>query len=124
VNSEGVARKIAGIMAAIEDGMYTPALKERMKTLEKRKAELEGPACRCPTRAACHPDPLQHGRDLPPEGWPNSRSPLNDDSVKAEAGDILRSLIDRVVLTPHAQCARRNRCPAPWRSGRHSGPER
>ena len=27
---------------------------------------------------------------------------LNDDSIKAEAGDILRSLIDRVVLTPVA----------------------
>jgi hypothetical protein len=25
---------------------------------------------------------------------------LNDDSIKAEAGDILRTLIDRVVLTP------------------------
>ena len=27
---------------------------------------------------------------------------LNDDSIKAEAGDLLRSLIDRVVLTPAA----------------------
>jgi hypothetical protein len=27
---------------------------------------------------------------------------LNDDSIKAEAGEILRSLIDRVVLTPAA----------------------
>src|SRR4029077_16449929 len=27
---------------------------------------------------------------------------LNDDSIKAEAGDILRTLIDRVVLTPAA----------------------
>ena len=27
---------------------------------------------------------------------------LNDDSIKAEAGEILRSLIDRVVLTPTA----------------------
>jgi site-specific DNA recombinase len=27
---------------------------------------------------------------------------LNDDSIKAEAGDILRSLIDRVVLSPVA----------------------
>ena len=25
---------------------------------------------------------------------------LNDDSIKAEAGEVLRSLIDRVVLTP------------------------
>ena len=27
---------------------------------------------------------------------------LNDDSIKAEAGDVLRTLIDRVVLTPAA----------------------
>jgi site-specific DNA recombinase len=37
-----VVRKMTGIMAAIEDGMYSPALKERMKILEKRKAEIEG----------------------------------------------------------------------------------
>jgi site-specific DNA recombinase len=38
--AEAVERKIAGIMTAIEDGMYTPALKERMKALETRKAEI------------------------------------------------------------------------------------
>ena len=27
---------------------------------------------------------------------------LNDDSIKAEAGDVLRTLIDRLVLTPAA----------------------
>ena len=27
-------------MTAIEDGMYTPSLKERMKALETRKAEI------------------------------------------------------------------------------------
>jgi len=39
--AEAVERKIAGIMTAIEDGMYTPALKERMKGLEAHKAEIE-----------------------------------------------------------------------------------
>src|SRR5690348_1911523 len=39
--AEAVERKIAGIMAAIEDGMYTPVLKERMKVLETRKAEIQ-----------------------------------------------------------------------------------
>src|SRR5690242_7696322 len=39
--AEAVERKIAGILTAIEDGMYTPALKERMKTLETRKAEIQ-----------------------------------------------------------------------------------
>jgi hypothetical protein len=28
---------------------------------------------------------------------------LNDDAVKAEAGEIIRSLIDRIVLTPAAE---------------------
>jgi site-specific DNA recombinase len=95
-----VARKIAGIMAAIEDGMYTPALKERMMALEGRKAEIEG---------------LLAGADVPPviRIHPNMAEvyrlkvaeleiALNDDSIKAEAGEILRSLIDRVVLTPLA----------------------
>jgi DNA invertase Pin-like site-specific DNA recombinase len=39
--AEAVERKIAGIMTAIEDGMYTPVLKERMKALETRKAEIQ-----------------------------------------------------------------------------------
>jgi site-specific DNA recombinase len=98
--SEGVERKIAGIMAAIEDGMYTPALKERMKVLEKRKAEIEGllAGADAPAVIRIHPNMAEVYRLKVAE----LEIALNDDSIKAEAGEILRSLIDRVVLTPAA----------------------
>ena len=36
-----IAGKIAGIVNAIEDGMYSPAMKERMATLEARRNALD-----------------------------------------------------------------------------------
>ena len=35
-----IERAIAGIMAAIEDGMYQPAMKVRMEDLERQKTEI------------------------------------------------------------------------------------
>jgi len=98
--AEAVERKMAGIMAAIEDGMYTPALKERMKGLEKRKAEIEGllAGADAPPNVRVHPNMAEVYRLKVAE----LEVALNDDSIKAEAGEILRSLIDRVVLTPAA----------------------
>src|SRR6266404_548801 len=96
--AEGVSRKIAGIMAAIEDGMYTPALKERMKVLENREVEIEGllAGADAPPVIRVHPNMAEVYRLKVAE----LEIALNDDSIKAEAGDILRTLIDRVVLTP------------------------
>src|SRR6266404_2104218 len=88
--AEGVARKIAGIMAAIEDGMYTPVLKERMKALEGRKAEIEGllADAGAPSVIRIHPNMAEVYRLKVAE----LEIALNDDSIKAEAGDILRTL--------------------------------
>jgi site-specific DNA recombinase len=96
----GILRKIAGIMKAIEDGMYTPALKERMQELEKRKAEIEGLLADAGSPAVLrfHPNAAEIYRRKVAE----LELALNDDSIKAEAGEIIRSLIDRIVLTPAA----------------------
>ena len=72
----------------------------RMKSLEARKAEIEG---------------LLVGADAPPvvrlqPNLPEAYRPkvaelevtLNDGGVEAEAGELLRSLIDHVALTPAA----------------------
>jgi site-specific DNA recombinase len=98
--AETVDRKIAGIMSAIEDGMYTPALKERMKALETRKAEIEATMASAepPSVVRLHPNAAEIYRRKVAE----LELALNDDSIKAEAAEILRSLIDRVVLTPSA----------------------
>jgi DNA invertase Pin-like site-specific DNA recombinase len=99
--AEAVDRKIAGIMAAIEDGMYTPALKERMKALEARKAEVEAEIAgsESPSIVRLHPNAAEIYRRKVAE----LELALNEESIKAEAADVLRSLIDRVVLTPVAE---------------------
>ncbi|CEF48494.1 unnamed protein product [uncultured bacterium] len=96
-----VERKIEGIMTAIEDGMYTPALKDRMKALETRKAEIMAimGSAEAPSVVRLHPNASEVYRRKVAE----LELALNDDSIKAEAGEILRSLIDRVVLTPTAE---------------------
>ena len=57
---------ITGIMAAIEDGMYQPAMKTRMAELEREKIRDRGPAERRQARPARR-EP-QRGRDLSAEG--------------------------------------------------------
>ena len=92
-----VTRKIDAILKAIEDGMYTPSMKERMLTLEDNKAKLltvlDTPP---PSPLRIHPNIhkiyAQKVGDL--------AEVLNDDTIKAEAAEIIRGLVDKVVLTP------------------------
>src|SRR5215469_10472273 len=87
-------------MTAIEDGMYTPVLKERMKVLETRKAEIEAivASAEPPSVVRLHPNAAEIYR----RKVADLELALNDDSIKMEAGEVLRSLIDRVVLMPAA----------------------
>jgi site-specific DNA recombinase len=97
---DAIERKMAGVLKAIEDGMYSPLLKERMKGLEARKAELSAVLATAPEVAPVelHPNLAELYRRKVSE----LELALNDDSIKAEASDILRSLIDKVVLSPAA----------------------
>ncbi|WP_209882469.1 recombinase family protein [Azospirillum soli] len=94
-----VERKIAGILKAIEDGLYHESMKERLTTLEADKARL-----------------LADGEDadtgLPPilihpnlsELYRRKVEALEDALAagveSAEAMELVRAMIDRVVLTP------------------------
>jgi site-specific DNA recombinase len=71
-----------------------------MTALEKRKAEIEGliAGAGAPPVIRLHPNMGEVYRLKVAE----LEVALNDDSIKAEAGEILRSLIDRVVLSPVA----------------------
>jgi site-specific DNA recombinase len=93
-----VERKIAGIVKAIEDGAYNSTLKERLTALEKEKVAAE-------TRLAAI------GATPPLRLHPNLSAiykkkveklaeALNQPGTAAEAGEIMRGLIDRIVLTP------------------------
>lgn len=85
---------------AIEDGMYSSTPKKRMQALEARKAELFAVLAAEPEVAPIelHPSLAELYRRKVSE----LELALNDDSIKAEASDPLRSLIDKVVLSPAA----------------------
>jgi len=92
-----VTRKIAGMIAAIEDGMYHPSMKEKMTALEDRKAEInaELAGIEAPIVLEMHPNlPDLYARKVE-----RLQEALNSDTdTRHEAVTILRSLIDKIVL--------------------------
>ncbi len=93
-----VGRKIAGIVKAIEDGAYHRTFKDRLTTIEKEK---EAASARV---AAARPEPvlrLHPGlHALYKKKVENLAAALNEPGTVAEAGEIMRGLIDRIVLMP------------------------
>ncbi len=95
-----VERKLAGVIRAIEDGAWSEALKARLAALEGRKVRLledlaaadraEGPEIRI------HPGLIDRYRDQ----VAHLEEALLDASIRGEAEEALRSLIERVVLRP------------------------
>ena len=93
-----IEKKIAGILTAIEDGMYHGSMKAKMTDLESRKARLtaflddspEPPALRLHPRVS----------DLYREKIANLSAALNQPGMKLEATQILRGLISEVRMLP------------------------
>jgi site-specific DNA recombinase len=93
-----VERKIAGIMRAIEDGNYNPTLTKRLSALEadKVKAEADVANAAAPTKLRIHPNlPALYRRKVE-----HLQEALSEPATQVEAGEIIRSLIDRIELTP------------------------
>ena len=92
-----VERKINGLMKAIEDGMYSASMKNRMSELETQKANIEMEL------ALPEPSPIVIPADLP-ELYKGQLGDLvkalNNEAIKSEAGEIIRRLVDKVVLSP------------------------
>jgi len=60
---EKIDRGIKGILEAIEDGMYQPAMKARMSELEQQKAEIEKRLAEAPVDLPdVHPNIAEHYR--------------------------------------------------------------
>ena len=93
-----IERKLAAIVRAIEDGAYTHTLKARLTALEQEKAQTE-----TRLRAGKHAPVLRLHTNLP-ELYRNKigrlAEALNAPETVTEAADIMRGLIDRIVLTP------------------------
>ncbi|MCZ8102043.1 MAG: hypothetical protein O9972_29620 [Burkholderiales bacterium] len=95
-----VERKIAGLMKAIEDGLYEPSMKERMKALQ---AEREALAAEPEVSSTPDLDVLLHPRL--PELYRRKVAELErvlEGPDRAEAMELIRSMIERVEITPRA----------------------
>lgn len=92
-----IDKAIAGIMAAIEDGLYQPSMKARMNELERDKAEI---AARMAQAPADVPDVHPNIASIYRRNVERFTEALNDPDGGRLAAEALRSLIGEIVLTP------------------------
>ena len=94
-------KEIANIVTAITQGMFHPSMKGEMNRLEAERAELEArlEAQPAPDPVAPHPGlaDIYHRKVAALD------EALNDPEDKAEAADLLRGLIEKVVIHPQAE---------------------
>jgi len=94
---EKIERSIKGIMDAIEDGMYQPAMKARMTELAHQKAVIEARLAESPTDLPdVHPNIAEHYRAK----VTRLAETLAEPASNGEAREDIRSLIGEVVITP------------------------
>jgi site-specific DNA recombinase len=94
---EKIERSIKGILDAIEDGMYQPAMKARMSELEQQKAEIEKRLAEAPAEMPdVYPSIAEHYRAK----VIRLAETLAEPESNGEARDDIRSLIGEVVITP------------------------
>ena len=93
-----VDRKIAGMMRAIEDGLYEPQMKGRLAELKVEKAALAAEPAEAANAALdvlLHPSlPALYRRKV------EELERVLEGADRAEAMELIRSMIDRVELRP------------------------
>jgi len=92
-----VNRGIVGIMSAIEDGMYQPAMKARMDDLEQQKAEITARMADVPIDV---PDIHPNIAEIYKTRVKQLSAALNDPELHNQAAEAIRALVGEVVLTP------------------------
>jgi DNA invertase Pin-like site-specific DNA recombinase len=94
---EKIERSIKGIMDAIEDGMYQPAMKARMTELTQQKAGIEARLAEAPADLPdVHPNIAEHYRTK----VTRLAETLAEPESNGEAREDIRSLVGEVVITP------------------------
>jgi site-specific DNA recombinase len=93
-----VREDIDGLLTAITDGMYHSSMMAKMDTLEAERARLEATlaAAPMPEPVALHPGLAA----IYASNVSNLTEALNEDGTRAEAADLLRGLIEKVILQP------------------------
>jgi site-specific DNA recombinase len=92
-----IERAVAGIMAAIEDGLYQPSMKTRMDELERQKAEITARQSQVPANI---PDMHPNIANVYRKNVARFTEALADPDGGREAAEALRSLIGEIVLNP------------------------
>ena len=95
-----VESRIANILTAIEDGMYTASMKDKMSELEREKARLEAVIADNPDPPALRLQPSLSARYR--ELIEDLAGSLNAPEVRREATASLRALISQVRMVPDA----------------------
>ncbi len=94
-----VDRKLEGVLRAIEDGAWNDVLKTRLNDLEAQQASL-----RQQLQAAASPTPVvrlhPNAAALYAAKVAELQTALDQPDIRVEAMEVLRTLIERIVLTP------------------------
>ena len=96
-NLRQIGRKLDGLIEAIADGLRAPALQAKLDDLEQRKAKTSDP--RSMATPAELPRLHPNVAELYRKKVASLQDALADPATKTEAIQILRWLIDRVVVT-------------------------
>ena len=98
-----ITREIDNIVTAITEGMFHPSMKAKMDALEAQKAAYEAKlaALPAPSPVILHPGLA----DVYAAKISDLAAALNDPESRPEALEILRSLIEKIVLMPDADAA-------------------
>ncbi|MCI4590423.1 recombinase family protein [Sphingobium sp. BYY-5] len=94
---EKIDKAIAGIMTAIEDGLYQPVMKARMTELERQKADIAARMAQAPEMI---PDVHSGIAEIYRRQMKRFTKALEDPETRLDASDAIRSLIQRIVLHP------------------------
>jgi len=94
---QSLEKKIASIVAAIEEGKYSRALSDRLSELERQRDLILARKVESPTATIrVHP----RLADAYAEKVQQLEAALNEPSIREEAAEVFRSLVDRVELRP------------------------
>ncbi len=95
-----IDKAVAGIMAAIEDGLYQPAMKARMAELEREKAEITARLAGAPADV---PDVHPGMAEIYKRKVAALTETLGDPNTRLDASSDIRSLVGKIVLHPGAK---------------------
>lgn len=92
-----VDKAVAGIMAAIEDGLYQPSMKARMAELERERGEITTRLAQAPQDV---PDVHPGIAEIYKRKVARLTETLGDPETRLDASSDIRSLVGKIVLHP------------------------